>query len=117
MRKPVAQPADRIAWMLLLESGWWETLSAGDHAALCALPGWHGELFRFLDRETAEHGARPWAALRERIAGEAWAPAALAVVDAEDPAIEPLADDLTRSLQQLRAAVERRDAMRILGRI
>jgi DNA primase len=117
MRRPVAQPADRIAWMLLLESGWWETLAAGDHAALCALPGWHGELFRFLDREMAEHGARPWAALRERIAGEAWAPAALAVVDAEDPAIEPLADDLTRSLQQLRAAAEGRDAMRILGRI
>ncbi|HEY2559001.1 MAG TPA: DNA primase [Caldimonas sp.] len=117
MRRPVAQPADRIAWMLLLESRWWETLAAGDQAVLCALPDWHGELFRFLDRETAEHGARPWAALREQIAGEAWAPAALAVVDAEDPAIEPLADDLSRSLEQLRAAAERRDAMRVLGRI
>jgi DNA primase len=117
LRRQVAQPADRIAWMLLLESGWWETLAAGDQATLCALPGWHGELFRFLDRETAEHGARPWAALRERIAGEAWAPAALAIIDAEDPAIEPLADDLSRSLDQLRAAAERRDAMRILGRI
>jgi DNA primase len=117
LRRQVAQPADRIAWMLLLESGWWETLGPGDHGALCALPGWHGELFRFLDRETAEHGARPWAVLRERIAGETWAPAALAVVDAEDPAIEPIADDLSRSLEQLRAAADRRDAMRILGRI
>ena len=102
--------------MLLLESGWWETLAPADHSALCALPGWHGELFRFLDRETAEHGARPWAALRERIVGEPWAPAALAVVDAEDPAIEPVADDLPRSLRQLRAAADQRDAMRILGR-
>ena len=116
-RSPARQPADRIAWMLLLESGWWETLSAADHALLCELPGWHGELFRFLDRETAEHGARPWAALRERIAAEPWAPAALAVVDSEDPAIEPLADDLPRSLHQLRSAAERRDAMRVLGRI
>jgi len=63
-RPPMRQPADRIAWMLLLESRWWDTLGAADHAILCAIPGWHGELFRFLDREAAEHGAQPWAALR-----------------------------------------------------
>jgi DNA primase len=103
--------------MLLLESGWWESLAGSDQAALCALSGWHGELFRFLDRELAERGAQPWAVLRERIAGESWAPAALAVVDAEDPAIEPVADDLPRSLRQLHTAVEQRDAMRVLGRI
>jgi len=116
-RPPMRQPADRIAWMLLLESGWWETLSGVDHAALCALPGWHGELFRFLDRQSTEHGAQPWAALRERLASEPWAATALALVDAEDPAIEPLAEDLPRSLEQLRAAPERHDAMRVLGRI
>ena len=103
--------------MLLLESGWWEKLAAIDHSALCALPGWYGELFRFLDRETAERGAKPWAALRERLAGEPWAAAALAVVDAEDPAIEPIEDDLARSLRQLRAAAEQQDLMRVLGRI
>ena len=103
--------------MLLLESGWWEKLSTAYHALLCVLPGWHGELFRFLDRETAEHGARPWAALRERLADEPWAQAALAIVDSEDPAIEPVADDLPLSLDQLRSAAERRDAMRVLGRI
>jgi DNA primase len=116
-RTPARQPADRIAWMLLLESGWWEKLSPADHALLCDLPGWHGELFRFLDRETAEHGARPWAALRERLVAEAWASAALDVVDSEDPAIEPVADDLPLSLRQLRSAAEQRDAMRVLGRI
>jgi DNA primase len=116
-RTPARQPADRIAWMLLLESGWWETLPTADQALLCGLPDWHGELFRFLDREATEHGARPWAALRERIAGEPWAPAALAVVDSEDPAIEPVADDLPRSLDQLRSAAEKRNAMRVLGRI
>jgi DNA primase len=116
-RPPMRQPADRIAWMLLLESGWWETLSGADHAALCALPGWHGELFRFLDRQSTEHGAQPWAALRERLADEPWAATALALVDAEDPAIEPRAEDLPLSLEQLRAAPERHDAMRVLGRI
>src|SRR4029079_440468 len=99
-RTPARQPADRIAWMLLLESGWWETLSAADHALLCELPGWHSELFPLLAPPTAQHGARPWAALRERIATEPWAPAALAVVDSEDPAIEPVADDRPRSLPQ-----------------
>jgi len=116
-RPPMRQPADRIAWMLLLESGWWETLSGADHAALCALPGWHGELFRFLDRQSTEHGAQPWAALRERLADEPWATTALALVDSEDPAIEPLVEDLPLSLEQLRAAPERHDAMRVLGRI
>src|SRR6186713_742319 len=42
-RPPMRQPADRIAWMLLLESRWWDTLGAADHATLCAIPGWHGE--------------------------------------------------------------------------
>ena len=70
-----------------------------------------------LDRQSTEHGAQPWAALRERLADEPWAATALALVDAEDPAIEPLAEDLPRSLEQLRAAPERHDAMRVLGRI
>ncbi len=116
-RAPMRQPADRIAWMLLLESGWWESLGASDHATLCALPGWHGELFRFIDRQSTEHGAQPWAALRERLTAEPWAEAALALVDAEDPAIEPLAEDLPRSLEQLRVASGRHEAMRVLGRI
>jgi len=116
-RPAMWQPADRIAWMLLLESAWWDRLGGADHALLCALPGWHGELFRFLDREAAEHGAQPWAVLRGRIAGEPWAEAALALVDAEDPAIEPAEDDLGRSIAQLRAAADQHDAMRVLGRI
>ena len=117
LRAPADAPAaDRIAWLLLLESRWWETLSGADHALLCALPGWHGELFRFLDRQSTEHGAQPWAALRERLAGEPWAAAALALVDTEDPAIEPLAEDLPRSIGQLRVRLGRSkaDAMRVL---
>ncbi|HEX2541245.1 MAG TPA: DNA primase [Caldimonas sp.] len=118
-RAAIRQPADRLAWLVLLESRWWERLSAADHRLLCELPGWHGELFRFIDRETAEHGPVPWAALRERLAGTgaSCGPAALALVETEDPAIEPLEEDLQRSMGQLRVADEQRAAMRVLGRL
>jgi DNA primase len=116
IRQAIRQPHDRVAWILLLESAWWDSLGAADHALLCALPGWHGEAFRFLDRETAEHGRQPWAALRERLAAEPWGEAALTLVDGEDPAIEPLLDDLHSSLAQLRTADQKRAAARVLGR-
>ncbi len=116
-RQAMRQPHDRVAWTLLLESRWWEQLTASDHALLCELEGWHGEAFRFLDRAAAEHGALPWAALRERIAEEPWSAAALALVDAEDPAIEPLVEDLQRSMAQMRSSAARRDAERVLGRL
>jgi len=120
-RRPVKQvmrqPQDRVAWMLLLESGWWEQLSPADHALLCALPGWHGEAFRFIDQVAAEHGAQPWAALRERLAGEPWGASALALVDAEDPAIQPLLDDLRSSMAQLREFGGKRAAAAVLGRL
>ena len=117
VRPAMRQPADRIAWMLLLESRWWETLSAADQTLLCGLPGWHGPLFRFIDRQAAEHGAMPWAVFRERVATEEWAGAALALVAAEDPGIEPVQEELALSLAQLRSAPERQAAMRVLGRL
>ena len=117
VKQAVRQPRDRVAWMLLLESAWWEALSGADHALLCALPGWHGDAFRFIDRQTAEHGRQPWAALRERVAGESWGESALALVDGEDPAIEPLLDDLRSSMAQIRGADQKRAAERVLGRL
>ena len=117
VRQAMRQPIDRIAWLLLLESRWWEALSAPEHANLCAQPGWHGELFRFIDRQSVEHGALPWAALRERLAGEPWAARALELADGEDPAIEPLLEDLRSSLDQLRMSGDRRAAMQVLGRV
>ncbi len=116
IRQAIRQPHDRVAWMLLLESAWWESLSAADHGLLCALPGWHGEAFRLIDRETAEHGRQSWAVLRERISAEPWGEAALALVDGEDPAIEPSLDDLRSSMGQLRNADQKRAAAQVLGR-
>jgi len=117
VKQVIRQPPDRIAWMLLLESAWWDALSAADHGLLCALHGWHGEAFRYIDRLVAGHGAEPWAALRERIADEPWAGSALALIDGEDPSIEPLIDDLHHSMAQLRAAGGKRAAALVLGRL
>lgn len=108
-------PQDRIAWMLLLESRWWHELSDADHELLCAQPGWHGEVFRLLDRLSHDHGDLPWAALRERLADESWAADATRLVEAEDPAIEPLLDDLRPLMQQLRNAPQVSEARRVLA--
>ncbi len=116
-RQVMRQPHDRVVWALLLESAWWEELSAGDHALLCALPGWHGEAFRFIDRTCAEHGTQAWAVLRERMANEPWSASALALVDAEDAGIEPLLEDLHGAMAQLRVAGEKRAAALVLGRL
>ncbi|MDA0189472.1 MAG: DNA primase [Proteobacteria bacterium] len=115
-RQMPRQPEDRALWALLLESGWWAQLGAEDHETLCALEGWHGEAFRLIDRLSVDEGALPWAALRERVATEAWGARAVALVDGEDPAIEPSIDDLRASLAQLRKSAALLESMRILGR-
>lgn len=116
-RQVVRGPADNLAWLLLLESRWWHELTDADHEALCALESWHGELFRLLDQLAHDQGDLPWAALRERVAGEPWADQALALVDGRDPAIEPLLEDLKASIGQLHRAAGSRDALRVLGRL
>jgi DNA primase len=117
-RRPAArQPADRAAWLLLLRSEWWSTLSSADHDLLCDLPGWHGELFRHLDQMHMEHDALPWPALRETLAAHPWADAATALVDQAEAGIEPLPEDLPHALAQIRISAPRLDAMRHLGRL
>lgn len=111
------QPQDRALWMLLLESRWWEELSPADHQMLCSLTSWHGEAFRYLDRLAHDQGNVPWAALRELVAAEEWAPAAMELVDSEDPAIEPALEDLRGALLQIKKAAESREALRVLGRL
>jgi DNA primase len=112
--KAPAPPQDRVAWMLLLESRWWHELGDADHELLCSLDSWHAELFRLVDRLAHEQGDLPWAALRERISGEAWAGQALALVDREDPVIEPLVEDLRVLVQKLRDGPKALDARRVL---
>jgi DNA primase len=54
---------DRTVQMLLGHPQWWDDLSPDDHDLLHALPGRHGALVAWLERDLAEHGPRPWAVL------------------------------------------------------
>ncbi len=100
-RGPVRGPADNLARLLLLKSEWWQALSESERETIHGVAGWHGELFRWLERMVNEHGAQPWAALRAGLTGEHWAGEAIALVDATDAAFEPLEQDLHRAVEQL----------------
>ncbi|MDB5731306.1 MAG: primase [Variovorax sp.] len=67
--QPLAR-ADIAARLLLASMAQWEALSHEMHALLCDLPGAHGLLFAWLDRQLHEHGVQPWAALREGMRGQ-----------------------------------------------
>jgi DNA primase len=115
-RAPVRGPADNVARLLLLRSDWWLGLSDAQHDWLHRLPGWHGELFRWLDQRVHDSGPLPWSALREALGDAAWGGQARELVDASDPALEPLEDDLRGALDQLASAPVREEAYRVLGR-
>ena len=109
-------PQDRAAALLLQRCEWWEQLSGDDHELLAALPGWHGELFRWIDRWVAEHGATPWSSLRELAAAEPWGEQARALVDGAELAVEPVAEDLQAAVGQVRFARQQQAAWALLGR-
>jgi DNA primase len=67
-RRAPRKPEDRIVQLLLMQPAWWDTLTAEDHELLHALPGAHGQLVGWLERDIVEHGARPWAAVRTALA-------------------------------------------------
>jgi DNA primase len=69
-RKPPNSPADHALRMLMLHSAWWDELSTADHELLHALPAPLGELCAWLERQLAEHGTTPWAALAEGLVGD-----------------------------------------------
>ena len=69
LRKAPNSPADQAMRMLMLHSAWWDELTTADHELLHALPAPLGELCAWLERQLAEHGTTPWAALAEGLAG------------------------------------------------
>ena len=115
-RRAARQPQDRVAQLLLQRSAWWHELSAADHALLAALPGWHGELFGWLDRFLADHGAAGWAELRDPVSEETWGASASALIDGAELLDEPSIDDLRAAVAQTHRAQNSRDAMQLLGR-
>lgn len=80
IRVPPAGPADIAVRLLLQHADWWERLTGDDHDMLHELGDTHGEVVRWLERQTEEHGPLPWAALNEAMAGEPWAETARAWV-------------------------------------
>ncbi|WP_295849336.1 DNA primase [uncultured Xylophilus sp.] len=68
-RLPPVTRADHAARLLLLHVEALDSLSHEEREMLCALPAPHGALFLWLEGQLHEHGAQPWAALREGLRG------------------------------------------------
>ncbi|NIC40732.1 DNA primase [Aquabacterium sp. A08] len=73
-RRPAARGllsnADRVARIVLSTPPAWEWLTADDQHLLGQEAGEHGPLFAWLEMQWHEHGAQPWAALREALRGQ-----------------------------------------------
>ncbi|EGJ12273.1 hypothetical protein RBXJA2T_18166 [Rubrivivax benzoatilyticus JA2 = ATCC BAA-35] len=102
--------------LLLLRAGWWLELTDADHEALTAVPDWHADGFRWIERWLAEHGDTPWPTLREQIAAEPWGEQAIELVDGAEIPIEPVLEDLRTAAAQTVRAQAMRQAMAVLGR-
>ncbi|TSE29550.1 DNA primase [Tepidimonas charontis] len=116
-RRGLLDRADRIARIVLGTPEAWLWLTAEDHALLATEPPPHGLLFSWLERQWLEHGAQPWAALREAMRGEPFEALALALHDSavslepasDDGALPPSVDDQRHELRELlrRLRIER----------
>jgi DNA primase len=108
--QPPKRPEDRVVQMLFGQPAWWHELPADEHDLLHQLPAPHGTIVAWLERELAEHGARPWAVIREALAAdEALDAEARALADGDaDPDATPA--DLRRAVDVL---VERHLAARM----
>ena len=98
------QPAsreDRVLRMLLTEPSWWDRLSDGEHALLCALPSPHGPLFAWLEAQIYEHGVQPWAALREGLREHPQERYAIEQLAQIPPGIEPSWEETRPVLDEL----------------
>ena len=80
-RSRPASRSDRAVGLLLANAQAWESLSAEDQAMLAHLPNPHGALLSWLEAQLHEHGAQPWAALREGLRGHPFESFALQQVE------------------------------------
>ncbi|MBS0293487.1 MAG: DNA primase [Proteobacteria bacterium] len=68
-RTPLSGRSDHAARLLLSHMAFLEDLSHEDYDTLSAQPAPHGPLFTWLEGQLHEHGPKPWAVLREALAG------------------------------------------------
>ena len=67
-RAAPATSADHATRLLLQHGELWDGLTDEDRALLHDLPGAHGDLIRWLERQLTHHGAQPWAAIEAGLA-------------------------------------------------
>ena len=104
---PLTRP-DLAVRLLLSNMTEWEGLSHEQHAMLCDLPGEHGRLFGWLDSQLHEHGAQPWAALREGLREQPFEALAIRLMTAPDggPIGDPEGDQAMDAARELRSVLD-----------
>jgi DNA primase len=115
-RRAARLPQDQVARHLLQRCEWWDALSTPDHELLVTLPGWHAELFRWVDRWVHEQGPESWPVLRAALAAEPWGVQAAALVDGAELPVEPSLEELQAAVVQVRRSAQLNEAMSVLGR-
>ena len=75
-----ATAADHAVRLLLQHSELWDGLADEDRTLLHDLPGAHGDLIHWLERQLTHHGAQPWAAVEAGLAAAGLADTAARVV-------------------------------------
>ena len=85
----------------MLHSAWWDELTTEDHELLHALPSPLGDLCAWLERQLAEHGTTPWAALAEGLVGNPLEATVRALVTDAALGDEMSVGDLQRVVDQL----------------
>jgi DNA primase len=100
-RPPPKRPEDHVVQMLFGQPAWWHEISAEAHDLLHKLPAPHGTLVAWLERELAEHGARPWAVVREAVSEDETLGAELRRLADGDADPDATLDTLLRAVDQL----------------
>ena len=113
----VRQPPDHVARMLLMNAGLWHELTGAEQELLTSLDSWHGELFRWIERDLTEHGPREWPSLREALQAEHFGEVARQLVDTAEVAMAVDKEELRSAVAQTSRALALRDPLRLLGRI
>jgi len=96
-----ASRADHAVRILLDNMAALDTLSAEDHSLLCGLAAPHGPLFAWLEAQYHEHGANPWAALREGLRDHESEALALKLMNGHELGTEDDELEATRELRHL----------------
>jgi hypothetical protein len=103
--------------MLLRNASLWNALTEADHELLTRLETWHGELFRWLERDLTENGPREWPELRLGLDVQPFASTARDLVDGAEVSIAPDIDELRGALSQTARALALKEPLHLLGRV